>query len=99
MSTDAGQTEERRALVRWGARFFLATTLLLQAIALRYLAEYTWPNTPLAIFYALAAFVGQFALLGLLPWAVLILPLTLVLPSRPLVRTAGIAVAAALLAV
>lgn len=99
MSTEGPRTEERRALVRWGLRFFLATTLLLQAIALRYLAEYTWPDSPLAIFYALAAFVGQFALLGMLPWAVGILPLTLLLPSRGLVRTASVALAAALLAV
>jgi hypothetical protein len=35
MPTDAGRSDERRALVRWGARFFLATTLLLQAVALR----------------------------------------------------------------
>ncbi len=98
MRTDAPRTNERRALVRWGARFFLATTLLLQAVALRYLAEYTWPAEPLAIAYAIAAFVGQLALLGMLPWVAGILPLTLLAPSRRLIQTLSIAVAASLLA-
>jgi membrane-anchored protein YejM (alkaline phosphatase superfamily) len=98
MWTEATQAGERRALIRWGARFFLATTLLLQAIALRYLAEYTWPSEPLPVLYPIAAFVGQLALLGFLPWVAGILPLTLLLPSRRLVRPASVAVASALLA-
>jgi membrane-anchored protein YejM (alkaline phosphatase superfamily) len=98
MPIEQPTTGDRRALLRWSARFFLASTLLLQAVALRYLAEYTWPDEPLAVCYAVAAFVGQLALLGMLPWLVTILPLTLLAPSRSLVRSASIALAAALLA-
>jgi uncharacterized protein len=98
MPTDS-HPSERVQLVRWGLRFFLATTLLLQALGIRYLAEYTWPAERLAIVYAVAAFVGQFALLGMLPWVAAVLPLTLAFPSRRAVQWTSVILAAALFAV
>ena len=92
------QGSDRWALVRWGGGFFLLIGLLLAVIGLRYLLDYPWPREPIAQIYTILAFVSHFEALALLPWILVVLPLTLLLPARPLVLAVSVGLAAAMLA-
>lgn len=88
----------RSSLVCFGGGFFLLVGLLLAGIGLRYLADYPWPAEGIARVYTVVAYFSHFALLGVAPWVIVVLPLTLVAPSRPLVVAASVLCAAATLA-
>ena len=89
---------QRLPLVRWGGWYFLTIGLLLDVIGLRYMFDYPWPAQGIARFYSVIAFVSHFALLALAPWALVVLPLTLLAPRRRLVAAVSVFAAAVLLA-
>jgi len=92
------ERSQRFELVRWSGGFFLLIGLLLAVIGLRYLIDYPWPSESIAQVYTVLAYVSHFALLGIAPWFLVVLPLTLVLPSRPLVLVVSVILGAATLA-
>ena len=75
----------RRRLLRWIGWFGAFNASLFALVALRYLWIYRFPDDGLGILYVLLAFTGQFALLACVPMFVLLAPVTLIWPSRPLV--------------
>lgn len=88
----------RSQLVAWSGGYFLLIGLLLAVIGLRYLADYPWPADAIARVYTVLAYLSHFALLGILPWLVVVLPLALLVPSRGLVLGASVVLGAATLA-
>ncbi len=89
----------RKERLRCGGRFFSMITLILLIIGVRYLTSYSFPDEPIAVFYAFAAYISQIALFGFLPWIVLIIPLSLLLPKRQLITPVSVLLASALIAV
>ena len=89
---------QRMRLVCWGGWYFLLIGLVLGLLGLRYLADYAWPADTIARIYTVTAFVSHFALLAIAPWLLLILPLTLLAPRRPLVLASSVCLGAVLLA-
>jgi hypothetical protein len=85
-------------LVCFGGWYFLLIGLVLGLLGLRYLADYAWPADTIARIYTVSAFMSHFALLAIAPWLLLILPLTLLAPRRPLVIAASVCLGAVLLA-
>lgn len=85
--------------MRWGGGFFLLVGLLLALIGLRYLLDYPWPRESIARIYTILAFVSHFEFLALVPWILVVLPLTLLLPARRLVMSVSVVLGAALLSV
>jgi len=87
----------RSALLESSFRFFLCVAVLSYVIGFRYLAAYSWPESFPAQIYVMTAFLGHIALLSLIPWFVIVLPLAVVWPSRRWVRAMCIALGAAVL--
>ncbi len=83
----------RRRLLRWIGWFGAFNASLFALVALRYLWIYRFPDDGLGILYVLLAFTGQFALLACVPMFVLLAPVTLIWPSRPLVMGLAVLVA------
>jgi len=92
------ERSQRMDLVRWGGWFFLAIGLLLGVIGLRYLSDYPWPSDTIARIYTVIAFVSHFTSLAVVAWALVVLPVTLLVPSRPLVLGSSVCLGAAILA-
>ena len=86
----AMERSQRSQLVTWSGGFFLLIGVLLAAIGSIYLADYPWPGETLARIYTVVAFISHFAVLGIAPWLLLVLPLGLLVPSRPVVVGASI---------
>lgn len=82
----------RKDGVTWGLRFFSIITLLLLFIGGRYLTTYSFPSEPIGIFYALVAYAGQISLFGYVPWLLLILPLTLIVPKKRFIQSVSVIV-------
>lgn len=99
-ATDAFDPDPRprATLLRWASWFFIANAGLMAVIGLRYLVYYPFPDEPLALFYTIVAYLGQFTLLGYLPF-LLLAPVILVLPRPGLIRPLAIGMAAVMLAV
>jgi membrane-anchored protein YejM (alkaline phosphatase superfamily) len=87
----------RVRLVCWAGGYFVLIGLVLGVLGLRYLADYPWPSGPIAQIYTVLAFVGQFTLLAVAPWLLLVLPLTIAAPRRGLVVATSVCLAATLL--
>ncbi|CAG0944749.1 Inner membrane protein YejM [Gammaproteobacteria bacterium] len=88
--------DSRRRLLRWIGWFVAANAALYALLGLRYLLLVPWQADALGLVYALLAYVGQFALLAALPAILLLVPLCLLLPLRPLVTGLAVLLAAAL---
>jgi len=84
--------------VAWSGGYFLLIGLILAVIGLRYLVDYPWPHEGIARLYTLLAYLSHFAVLGLAPWLLVVLPLALLVPSRGLVVAVSVALGAATLA-
>lgn len=97
VSNDSLLMRPRAALLRWCAWFFIVNAGVMAIIGLRYLLYYPFPDSALPLFYALVAYIGQFALLGFAPM-LLLAPLILLLPRPGLVRPLAVFVAAVVLA-
>lgn len=89
----------RKDGVAWGLRFFSIITLLLLFIGGRYLTSYTFPREPLAVLYALIAYAGQISLFGYVPWMLLILPVTLIIPRKRLIQFLSVVLVSAVVAI
>jgi len=85
----------RRRLLRWVMWFTAVHTGLLAVIGLRYLWLYIRLSPDVAWVYAPLAFVGQIAALGYLPVLLLIVPLAALVPWAPLVVALTVAVGSA----
>jgi len=88
----------RRRLLRWGSWFAAVNAGCLAVIGLRYLVHYRAPGLSLAWAYALVAYLGHVSVLAYVPFLLLLLPLTLVWPSRRLVLAVAVTAASAGLA-
>ena len=87
----------RGSLLRWLGWFGLLNAGIYALVGLRYGFAFGWPSTALAWVYALTAFIGQFAVLGVLPMILLVGPLTLVLPRRFPITVVAVCIAAGIL--
>ena len=89
-----GGRATRRQLFRWIGWFGAINVALFLLVAQRYLWIYHFPSDGLGIIYALLTFIGHFALLSTLPMLIVLTPLVIVMPSRRLVLTLGVVMAA-----
>jgi len=87
--------DSRRHLLRWTGWFVAANALVLALLGLRFMAFAPWPADALGLGYTVLAYVGHFALLALLPALLVVIPLTLLLPWRPLIVGLAVLLAAA----
>ncbi len=85
----------RRRLLRWGSRFALANAALLAVIGLRYLWHYMAAAGMVAWPYVLVAYLAHWVLLAFVPFGLVLVPVTLLLPRPPLVLPLGVALGAA----
>ncbi len=88
----------RRTLLRWSGRFTLGIILLISVINLAYLQNFFWPDDTLARFAIPIIYIGQATLLAGIPWLLIVLPLTLLLPFKRLIVPLCILLAAASMA-
>ena len=88
----------RLELVIWGGGYFLLIALLLALVGLRYLGDYPWPADAIAQVYTVLAYASHFAWLGVAPWLLVALPVTLLVPSRRVVIPLCVVLGAATLA-
>lgn len=91
--------KERKVLIRWGGCFFTFISLLFLLLGLRYLLLYTFPKEVLGLFYTIAAFISQFVLFGYIPWLLIILPLSILVPIRKLILPLSILIASLMLSI
>ena len=93
------ERETRRSLFRWLGWFAAANSLVLLLASIRYIsAGADSPVTPLALMYVSSAYISHLALLSALPLFVLLAPLIIVWPRKPLVMGTGITVMALMVA-
>ena len=86
----------RRLLLRWAGWFAAANALLWALVGSRYLLAFGMPASGPAVLYVTFAFIGQFALLGLLLMLVL-WPLAALFPRRTPLNLVAAPLAALLL--
>ena len=91
--------KERKVLVRWSGCFFTFVSLIFIILGLRYLFLYSLPKGPLGFFYTCAAFISQFALLGYIPWLIILLPLSVLIPVRKLILPLSVIIASCALSI
>ena len=84
----------RRQLLRWIGWFGATNAVVLGLVAQRYLWTYQFPDDGLGILYVALTFVGQMAILAIVPIFLLALPFVVVFRSRRLVTTLGVILAA-----
>ncbi|MDT0635031.1 DUF3413 domain-containing protein [Spectribacter hydrogenooxidans] len=89
----------RPALLRWTGWLFAANTLLMLLLGLRYLFYAPWPTDVITAVYMVCAVVGHFALLGMLPWLLIVVPLVLLWPRPAIIRPLATVMVALMLAV
>jgi len=80
----------RRRLLRWGSWFAVANAVLLGLIGLRYLWTYAEPVLSVAWLYVVVAYIGHWATFAYLPFLLVLLPVTLLLPRPRLVLPLGV---------
>lgn len=84
----------RGLLLRWVAWFGALNAVLFALVGLRYVAAFGLPGGPLATAYMVLAFIGQFAVLGVVPSVLLLGPLLAVIPRRGLIIPLGVIIGA-----
>ena len=84
----------RRVLLRWAGWFAAVNAGLAMLVATRYLAVYAFPPELAGRIYAIVATVGQFAALAALLLVLVLMPLVLLWPRRPVVTGTGVVLAA-----
>ncbi|MGI9308766.1 MAG: DUF3413 domain-containing protein, partial [Gammaproteobacteria bacterium] len=68
-------------------------------VGLRYLISYEFPDSGLAFLYSVLVYVSNFAVLGYVPLMLLLLPVIILVPKKPLVMPLAVAFAAFIFAV
>jgi membrane-anchored protein YejM (alkaline phosphatase superfamily) len=85
----------RRRLLRWGSRLALVNAGLLAVIGLRYVWYYTSAAGAVTWLYVAVAYVAHWTLLAFIPYALVLVPVALLLPRPRLVIPLGVAIGAA----
>src|SRR5262249_52687666 len=93
-SADHIEMSVRRRLFRWGSWFAVVNVALLAIVGLRYLWYYSALTPSVAWVYAVLAYVGQFTVLGYLPF-LLLTPVIALLPKPQVIVPLGIFLAGA----
>ena len=91
--------KERKVLFRWGGCFITFISLLFLLLGFRYLLLYTFPKEFPGQFYTIAAFISQFVLFGFIPWLLIILPLSILVPVRKLILPLSVLIASFMLSI
>ena len=87
----------RRRLLRWANRFALVNAALLALVGLRYLWYYFALTPSPAWLYAIVAFMGHVAMLAYIPFVLVLVPVTMLIPRPPVVLSFGVFLASAVL--
>jgi len=72
----------RRRLFRWLAWFGMANSVVLGAVGLLYLNQFSLPDTGLALLYLFAVYIGHHVMLAVVPLLLFAGPAILIWPSR-----------------
>jgi membrane-anchored protein YejM (alkaline phosphatase superfamily) len=96
MSASQVDSPVRRGLLRWASWFAAANALLWALVGTRYLLAFGVPTSAPAAIYVALAFIGQFALLGLL-FMLVLWPLAALLGRRTPLNVIAVPLAALLL--
>jgi membrane-anchored protein YejM (alkaline phosphatase superfamily) len=88
----------RRSLGRWLGWFGLANAVVLGLVSLNYLDGGGWPTSALSLLYLVTIYTSHHALLALLPLTLLLGPLVILWPRKPLVFALAVIWLAALIA-
>jgi len=96
---EADKTTSRRQLFRWLGWFALANAAVFAIISLQYLSGSSPGQTALAWIYIITVYIGHHVLLSVLPLFLLIGPLILLWPKRPLVTGCAISLIALMIAI
>jgi membrane-anchored protein YejM (alkaline phosphatase superfamily) len=83
----------RRDLLRWIGWFGVVNTALFCVVGLRYLLVYQFPGDTAGIVYAVLAFIGQSAVLAVIPLFLFTAPVVLLIPRRRWVMSVGVLIA------
>ena len=81
---------QRKTLLSWLGWFGLINGLIAALIGLRYLFFYSLPDNVLALSYVPLATITHFIILIYLPIALLLIPLTLIIPNKRLIFSLAI---------
>jgi membrane-anchored protein YejM (alkaline phosphatase superfamily) len=81
---------QRKSLLRWLGWFGLINGFIAALIGLRYLFFYSFPDDAWALSYVPLATITHFIILVNLPTALLLIPLTLIVPSKRLIFSLAI---------
>ena len=81
---------QRKLLLRWLGWFGLINGFIAALIGLRYLFFYSFPDDAWALSYVPLASITHFIILVNLPTALLLIPLTLIVPSKRLIFSLAI---------
>ncbi len=84
------QPVTRGLLIRWSAWFGILNAGLFALIGVRYLLIFGWPDDALAALYVALAYIGQFAVLGYLPLALLGCLVALLWPRKAVLLSLGV---------
>ena len=76
---------QKKILLRWLGWFGLINSFIATLIGLRYLFFYSFPADALALSYVPLATVTHFIILSNLPIALLLIPLSLIVPNKRLI--------------
>ena len=87
----------RRRFLRWSNRFALVNAALLAVVGLRYLWYYFALTPSPAWLYAIVAFMGHVAMLAYIPIALVLVPVTMLIPRPPAILSVGVFLASAVL--
>ena len=81
---------QRKLLLRWLGWFGLINGFIAALIGLRYLFFYSFPDDVLALSYVPLATITHFIILIYLPIALVLIPLTLIIPNKRLIFSLAI---------
>lgn len=89
------EVSTRRRLLRWGSWFAVVNAACLAVVGLRYLRHYSAPAPSVAWLYAVLAWVGHSTALAYIPFLLLLVPVTVLVPWPRLVLPLGVSTASA----
>ena len=87
------EVSTRRRLLRWGSWFAVVNAALLAVVGLRFLWYYSAPAPSVAWLYAVLAWVGHSTALAYIPFLLLFVPVTVLIPWPRLVLPLGVSMA------
>ncbi len=89
------EVSTRRRLVRWGSWFAVVNVAILAVVGLRYLWHYSPLEPSVGWVYAVLAYVGHLSALAYIPFLLLLVPVTVLIPWPRLVLPFGVFLASA----